>query len=151
MFLLNCVFHTGDCFSFSIEFWKLRCEPKMDQARTEDCWVENKQSPAASSSSISENSGSTNFKSPEISSPITSSPSNQYWPHLFMLRIVEAFSLLWYNVFFGTLPQALNYIGAHTMLHACELWYIYFYSTPKLRWFPEMNLNLRMNIWGALI
>nr|GMD45059.1 myb-related protein B-like [Ipomoea batatas] len=49
----------------------------MDQARTEDCWVENKQSPAASSSSISENSGSTNFKSPEISSPITSSPSNQ--------------------------------------------------------------------------
>ncbi|XP_019186865.1 PREDICTED: myb-related protein B-like [Ipomoea nil] len=49
----------------------------MDQARTEDCWVENKQSTAASSSSASENSGSTNFKSPGISSPMPSSPSHQ--------------------------------------------------------------------------
>ncbi|XP_031128440.1 transcription factor MYB3R-5-like [Ipomoea triloba] len=46
----------------------------MDEERIEDCCPENKQSIAASSSSVSENSGSVNLKSPGVSSPAPSSP-----------------------------------------------------------------------------
>lgn len=49
-------------------------EQKMDEERIEDCCPENKQSIAASSSSVSENSGSVNLKSPGVSSPAPSSP-----------------------------------------------------------------------------
>lgn len=49
----------------------------MGELEIEECCLENKQSTAASSSSLSEGTGSANFKSPGVSSPATASPTNK--------------------------------------------------------------------------
>ncbi|KAJ7950322.1 MYB family protein [Quillaja saponaria] len=52
----------------------------MAEVRSEECCLENKQSTAASSSSVSEGSGSAILKSPGIYSPASSSPLHRYQP-----------------------------------------------------------------------
>ncbi|XP_050213777.1 transcription factor MYB3R-3 [Mercurialis annua] len=49
----------------------------MDEVKFEECCLENKQSTAASSSSLSEGSGSAIVKSPAVSSPATASPTHR--------------------------------------------------------------------------
>ncbi|CAI0427168.1 unnamed protein product [Linum tenue] len=49
----------------------------MDEAKVEECCLENKQQTAASSSSVSEGSGSAVNKSPGVSSPATASPTHR--------------------------------------------------------------------------
>ncbi|XP_015582792.1 transcription factor MYB3R-3 isoform X2 [Ricinus communis] len=49
----------------------------MDEAKIEECCLENKQLTAASSSSLSEGSGSATLKSPGVSSPATASPTHR--------------------------------------------------------------------------
>ncbi|XP_060176492.1 transcription factor MYB3R-3-like [Lycium barbarum] len=49
----------------------------MDELKIEDCCTENKQSTAASASSVSENSGSLTVKSSEVCSPTPTSPAHR--------------------------------------------------------------------------
>ncbi|KAH0737018.1 hypothetical protein KY290_035723 [Solanum tuberosum] len=49
----------------------------MDELKVEECCTENKQSAAASSSSVSENSGSVTLRSPAVSSPTPASPTHR--------------------------------------------------------------------------
>lgn len=49
----------------------------MDELKVEDCCTENKQSDAASSSSVSENSDSVTLRSPAVSSPTPASPTHR--------------------------------------------------------------------------
>ncbi|PHT72198.1 hypothetical protein T459_22983 [Capsicum annuum] len=49
----------------------------MDELQVEECCIENKQSVAASSSSVSENSGSVTLRSPAVSSPTPASPTHR--------------------------------------------------------------------------
>ena len=51
---------------------------EMTEVKTEGYCLENKQSAAASSSSVSETSGSVTLKSPGIRSPTATSPSHRY-------------------------------------------------------------------------
>lgn len=51
----------------------------MGGVKLEECCLENKQSTAASSSSVSEGSGSVFLKSPGISSPASMSPTHRYY------------------------------------------------------------------------
>ncbi|RDY02512.1 Transcription factor MYB3R-3, partial [Mucuna pruriens] len=62
-------------FSVSIGFWVL--EGYMAEVKSEECCQENKQSTAASCSSVSEGSGSAIHKSPGICSPGSTSPSHR--------------------------------------------------------------------------
>ena len=49
----------------------------MEEVKQEECCLENKQSTAASSSSVSEGSGSATAKSPGMCSPASTSPSRR--------------------------------------------------------------------------
>ncbi|CAN4116972.1 unnamed protein product [Withania somnifera] len=49
----------------------------MDGLKVEDCYTKNKQSVAASSSSVSENSGNVTLRSPAVSSPTPTSPTQR--------------------------------------------------------------------------
>lgn len=54
----------------------------MEEVKLEECCLENKQSTAASSSSVSEGSGSAILKSPGVCSPASTSPTHRYSPLL---------------------------------------------------------------------
>lgn len=55
----------------------------MGEVKLEECCLENKQSTAASSSSVSDGSGSAILKSPGTCSPAPTSPSNRYYAFMF--------------------------------------------------------------------
>ncbi|CAL5334943.1 unnamed protein product [Camellia sinensis] len=63
--------------STSIPATFLKAEKEMAEVKIEEPCLENKQSAAASSSSVSEGSGSVTLKSPEICSPTATSPSHR--------------------------------------------------------------------------
>ncbi|KAL7248338.1 hypothetical protein ACSBR2_003121 [Camellia fascicularis] len=63
--------------STSIPATSLKAEKEMAEVKTEEPCLENKQSAAASSSSVSEGSGSVTLKSPGICSPTATSPSHR--------------------------------------------------------------------------
>ncbi|KAL6277911.1 hypothetical protein ACE6H2_021512 [Prunus campanulata] len=63
--------------SNSIPATSSQAEEEMEEVKLEECCLENKQSTAASSSSVSEGSGSAILKSPGVCSPASTSPTHR--------------------------------------------------------------------------